>query len=66
MTVLIEWVIVFNSLTPSDVYMRKYALITYAITVQIMACSMTGAKPLSEPVLQYCWLGPWKQTSTKF
>ena len=31
--------------------------------VQIMACRLDGAKPLSEPMLEYCWLGPWEQTS---
>ena len=34
--------------------------------VQIMACRLFGAKPLSEPVLGYCWLDPSEQTSVKF
>ena len=33
---------------------------------QIMACRLVGAKPLSETVLKYCQLGPWKQTPVKF
>ena len=32
----------FNSLRPSDAYL-----------VQIMACRLIGAKPLSEPMLEY-------------
>ena len=31
-----------------------------------MACRLDGAKPLSEPLLEYCWLDPWEQTSVKF
>ena len=27
-----------------------------------MACHLAGAKPLSEPMLQYCYLDPWEQT----
>ena len=30
-----------------------------------MACRLIGAKPLSEPMLEYCWLDPWEQTSVK-
>ena len=30
--------------------------------VQIMACRLVGAKPLSEPMLEYCWFDPSKQT----
>ena len=26
-----------------------------------MACRLAGAKPLSEPMLEYCWLEPWRQ-----
>ena len=33
--------------------------------VQIMAYHLAGAKPLSEPMLEYCWLDPWEQTSVK-
>ena len=31
-----------------------------------MACRLAGAKPLSEPMLEYCQLGPYKQNSVKF
>ena len=34
--------------------------------VQIMACPMVGAKPLSEPILVYCQLEPWEEISVKF
>ena len=34
--------------------------------VQIMACRLFGAKPLSKPMLGYCQLDPYKQTSLKF
>ena len=47
-----------NSLRPSDAYMRQYTKLSF---VQIMACRLFGAKPLSEPVLIYCSLDPWEQ-----
>ena len=31
-----------------------YASINYPSLVQIMACDLIGAKPLSEPMLEYC------------
>ena len=31
-----------------------------------MACRLFGAKPLSEPMLEYRQLGPWEQVSVKF
>ena len=40
-----------NSLRPSDAYMRQ---LTRPSLVQIMACRLNGAKPLSEPMLEYC------------
>ena len=42
---------VLNSLRPSDAYMRRW---TGSSLVQIMACRLFGAKPLSEPMLEYC------------
>ena len=30
-----------------------------------MACHLTGAKPLSEAMLEYCILDPWEHTSMK-
>ena len=40
-----------KSLRPSDAYMRRW---TGSSSVQIMACRLFGAKPLSEPMLEYC------------
>ena len=34
--------------------------------VQVMACHLFGAKPLSEPMLTICQLVTWEQTSLKF
>ena len=34
--------------------------------LQIMACRLLGAMPFSEPMLNYCQLNPWQQTSVKF
>ena len=34
--------------------------------IQIMACRLFGAKPLSKPMLPYCQVVPWEQTSVKF
>ena len=31
-----------------------YALVNYPSLVQIMACRLIGAKPFSEPMLEYC------------
>ena len=31
-----------------------------------MAFRLVGAKPLSEPMLEYCKLDPWEQNSIKF
>ena len=31
-----------------------------------MACRLFGAKPLSKPMLGYCQLDPYEQTSVKF
>ena len=30
-----------------------------------MACNLTDVQSLSEPMLEYCSLGPWEQTSVK-
>ena len=43
----------FNSSPPSTAYMRQW--IGWAL-VQIMACRLDGAKPLSEPMQTYCKL----------
>ena len=44
---------------------RIYASVNYSSLVQITACRMAGAKPLPEPVLEYCWLDPWESTSVE-
>ena len=41
----------FNSLRPSDAYMRRW---TGSSLAQIMAWRLFCAKPLSEPMLEYC------------
>ena len=46
---------IINSLRPSDAYMRQQ--FTPSL-VQIMACRLFGAKPLSEPMKEYCQLDP--------
>ena len=51
-----------NSLRPSDAYMRQQPRTSL---VQIMVCHLFGAKPLSKPMLEYCQLNPWEQTSVK-
>ena len=40
-----------NSVRPSDAYMHRS---TRPLLVQLMACRLVGAKPLSEPILGYC------------
>ena len=46
-----------NPLRPSDPLMRRQ---TSSTLVQIMACRLFGAKPLSKPMLTYCQLEPWE------
>ena len=41
----------FNSSPPIAAYMRPW---TESTLVQIMACRLVGAKPLSEPMLEFC------------
>ena len=45
----------FNSSPPSAAYMRQW---TGSGLVQIMACHLFGAKPLSKLMLVYCQLDP--------
>ena len=52
-----------NSSPPSVAYMRQWIRL---VLVQIMACRLFGAKPLSKPMLFYCQLDPKEQTSVKF
>ena len=55
-----QWV---NSSPPSVACMHQW---TGSALVQIMACRLFGAKPLPEPVLTYCQLVPWEQTSMNY
>ena len=52
-----------HSASMSDAYMHQW---TRPSLIQIMACRLTGAKPLSKPTLGYYQLNPWEQTSVKF
>ena len=52
-----------NSSPPSAAYMRQWI---GSALVQIMACRLFGAKPLSKPMLGYYQLDPWEQISMKF
>ena len=52
-----------NWLRPRDTYMRHQ---TRPSLVQIMACSLFGAKPISEPMLDYCKLDFCEHISMKF
>ena len=59
-----QWILrTVNSSPPSAAYMSR--CIGSAL-VQIMACRLFGAKPLSEPVLSHSQLDPQEQTSVKF
>ena len=48
---------------PSDAYMHQSVQHTL---VQIMACRLFGAKPLSRPMLPYCQLDPKEHISVIF
>ena len=52
-----------NSSPPSAAYMRQRI---GSAMVQIMACRLFGAKPLSKLVLGCCQLHPFEQNSMKF
>ena len=52
-----------NSSTPSAAYMCQWI---GSALVQIMACRLFGAKPLSKSMLVYCQLEPKEQISVKF
>ena len=38
----------------SEAKRRIYAPVNYPILVKIMGCRLIGAKPLSEPLMDYC------------
>ena len=48
----IRFTFLINSLRPSDAYMRRW---TGSSLVQILACRLYGDRPLSEPMLEYCY-----------
>ena len=58
------WYRLINSLRLSDTYMYMRHQPRPSL-VQIMACHLFGAKPLSEPMLYYCQLDSLEQTSVK-
>ena len=39
--------------------------VNWPALIQIMVSRLTGAKPLSEPLLENCQLDPWEQTSVR-
>ena len=53
----------FNPSRPSNAYMRRWIGSSFG---QIMACVLFGAKPLSQPMLDYCWLELSEQIAVKF
>ena len=55
-----QWV---TSSPLSAAYMHQW---TESALVQIMACRLNGAKPLSEPVLTYCQIDTKEHASMKF
>ena len=52
-----------NSSPRSAAYMRQ---VIGSALVQVMACRLFDAKPLSKQMLGYCQFDPWEQTSVKF
>ena len=60
---LLYSMLLINTSSPSAAYMRQW---TGSALVQVMACRLFGVKPLPEPMLPYCQLGPLEQTSVKF
>ena len=50
-SLLLPLLLFINSSPPSTAYMRQ---LTGSSLVQVMACRLFGAKPLSEPILEYC------------
>ena len=54
---------VLTHLPQGRIYMQQW---TVSTLVQVLSCRLLGAKPLPEPMLTYCQLDPWEQTSVKF
>ena len=47
---------------PGNAYMHQQ---TRPSLLQLIACCLTGTKPLSVPMLLYCWVDLWEQTLMK-
>ena len=58
-TQLPELMVTWNSCQELHMKTSKISL------VQIMACHLIGAKPLCEPMPEYCLLDPWEENSVK-
>ena len=43
-----------------------YQCVIWPSLVQIMACRLDDAKPISEPMLESCWWDPWEQNQRNF
>ena len=56
--VLDDGLVKFSKQVNSEAELRMYATVILPSLVQIMSCRLVGAKPLSEPILEYCWLDP--------
>ena len=52
-----------NSSPPSAANMHQRI---WSALIQIMACHLFSTKPLSKPILSYCQMDPWQQSSLKF
>ena len=58
-------VVVLEKIKLIEAEWRIYALVNLSSLFQIMACRLIGAKPLSEPMLDYCQLDPCEHISMK-
>ena len=63
MHICVTWLQCVNSSPPCAAYMHQW---TGSALVQIMACRLDGAKPLSELMLTYYQLDPKEHISMKF
>ena len=55
-------IIIINSLRLSDAYMCHQPTPSL---IQMIACRLFGARPLSKPMLYYCQLDHWGQSSVE-
>ena len=58
-----DWFLTMNFFNSTFHVSANMCLWTGALLVQVMACRLVGAKPLSQPVLMYYQLDPWGHTS---